>query len=61
MLAVNTSGERCEEVVTVNGVVFIPPVEKKKTCVIGHFEKYHNTLLCASSALIGGIYSSLLC
>ena len=30
MLAVNTSGERCEEVVTVNGVVFIPPVEKKK-------------------------------
>ena len=28
---------------------------------IGHFEKSHNTLLCASSALTGRIYSSLLC
>ena len=23
---------------------------------IGHFEKYHNTLLCASSALVSGAY-----
>ena len=36
-------------------------VAQKVSRSIGHFEKYHNTLLCASSALIGRIYSSLLC
>ena len=28
---------------------------------IGHFEKYHNSLLCTSSTLMGHNYSSLLC
>ena len=28
---------------------------------IGHFEKYHNTILCAGAALMRRIYSSLLC
>ena len=33
--------------------LYIPPYK------IGHFKKCHNTLLCASSVLIGGTYSSL--
>ena len=38
-------------------VVFIPHRFLKLRQLmetIGHFEKYHNNLLCASSALIGG-------
>ena len=35
--------------------------ETGETFFFDHFEKYHNTLLCASSALMGRIYSSLLC